>query len=74
MPRYFFNVEDGLALPDFAGVELEDIDAARTEAVRLGEAFIAEEPRAFDAGGPWRVDVTDEWGLILFRHDFGRSE
>ncbi len=70
MPRYFFNVEDGDCIPDFGGTELRDVDAARAKAKRVGEAFIAEEPKAFAAGGPWRIAVTDEWGLLVFRHPF----
>ena len=34
MPRYHFNVHDGVSLPDRDGVELPNLPAARKEAVR----------------------------------------
>jgi hypothetical protein len=74
MPRYFFTVEDGLCLPDFGGTELCDVNAARAEAVLRCQTFIAEQPKAFAAGGPWRMDVSDEWGVLLFRHPFAAKK
>ena len=35
MPRYFFNVYDGIAMPDLVGTELPNLDAARKEALAV---------------------------------------
>ncbi|HEX2763274.1 MAG TPA: hypothetical protein VHM92_05440 [Allosphingosinicella sp.] len=61
MPTFYFNVRgDELDVPDFAGKQLRDADAARVEAGRLG-AEIARA--ALLAGAPTPdavVEVDDE--------------
>ncbi len=71
MPRYFFDVVDGLTVPDMVGTVLRDLDCARTEALRLIQEFVTEDFACFASGGPWRMDVTDDWGLLLLRLPFG---
>ena len=45
MPRYFFHVHDGGSVPDDLGVNLPDIDAARSAAIELScERFSAARP------------------------------
>lgn len=65
MPRYYFQLHDGG--DDCArchGVH-RDFSAARTDAVRqLAERLIAA-PGKFDLDAYWRVDVTNEDGLML---------
>ena len=70
MPRYHFNVYDGHAEMDVDGTELPDIDAARADALRLAGAIIADAGARADLGEEWRVEVTDDTGLMLFRMDF----
>jgi hypothetical protein len=64
MPRYFFNIEDGTALPDVEGAEFCDVEAARREASRRCGVVLSAAVEA--PAGPWLMLVTDEWGLRLF--------
>ena len=62
MPRYFFHVKDGTALPDNDGLELRDSDEARAEAViAAGEAPRDAGPR-FWRHGEWQMVVTSDTG------------
>ena len=70
MPRFHFNVRDGHNLEDGEGVELPDFSTARREAIRLSGALLEEEPDQFDVGDDWRMEVTDDTGLILFLMTF----
>ena len=70
MPRFYFNVYDGVALPDLAGVELKSWPDARFEAIRLAGAILRDEAKRIALTEDWRMEVTDENGLVLFRLDF----
>ncbi|RWY68792.1 DUF6894 family protein [Rhizobium sp. WSM1325] len=65
MARYFFNVHDGISIPDTLGSEHPDLQSARTEAVET----IAERLRgALLTKGDvsaWLMNVTDERGLTV---------
>ena len=63
MPRYYFHLENGELLLDDAGVELRDIAAAQSEALRAGGEIIKSGPRVTATlwnGVPWRMWVTDK--------------
>jgi hypothetical protein len=66
MPRYHFNIHDGADFPDEEGSELIDLAAARATAVRLAADLLKEGAAHFWNGEGWRVDVTDDQGLLLF--------
>ena len=70
MPRYHFNVYDGVTLLDEKGVELPDANFARREAIRYSGTLLEEGGEKDNLGAEWRMEVTDEHGLILFRLDF----
>ena len=70
MPQYHFNVYDGIEIIDFKGTELTDVQAARVEALKHAGALIADAEVRGDLGEEWRLEVTDEFGLVLFRMDF----
>lgn len=70
MPRYHFNVYDGVTMLDKKGVELPDTTFARREAIRYAGALLEEGARVDSLGPEWRMEVTDETALILFRLDF----
>lgn len=70
MPRYHFNVYDGVTLLDKKGVELPDTQFARREAIRYAGVLLEEGARLESLGEEWRMEITDETGLILFRLDF----
>ncbi|RYF22147.1 MAG: hypothetical protein EOO77_04700 [Oxalobacteraceae bacterium] len=70
MPRYHFNVYDGVILLDKKGVELPEIMFARREAIRYAGVLLEEGARLENLGSEWRMEVTDDAGAILFRLDF----
>ena len=70
MPRYHFNIYDGVRSPDLDGTELPDIHAARREGVMRAGAMIEDVGKRNQSGDDWRMEVTDDTGLLLFRMDF----
>lgn len=70
MPRYHFNVYDGVRQIDDEGTELPDWQTARLEAIRLAGAIIRDEAQSVALGEDWRIEVTDHTGLILFQMAF----
>lgn len=67
MPRYHFNVFDGLSSLDIEGTELPDWQTARIEAVRLAGEILKDDADRIDLGEDWCIEVTDQTGLVLFR-------
>lgn len=74
VPRFFFNVYDGVSSLDDTGTELADWRAARVEAIRLAGAIFTDEAQQIALGEDWHIEVTDERRLILFRFDFVSQE
>lgn len=70
MPRYHFNVYDGHAQMDADGTELPSAQVARIEALRLAGQIIGDSAALAGFGESWRVEVTDDAGLVLFCMDF----
>ena len=70
MPRFHFNVYDGEASIDEVGAELPDLIFARREAIRYSGELLEDAGRQGSLGEEWRMEVTDDNGLVLFRLDF----
>ena len=70
MPRFHFNVYDGVSFVDREGQELAGWDEARLEAIRQSGDIIKNEAKRIALGEDWRMEITDERGLVLFRLDF----
>ncbi|MGU3537760.1 DUF6894 family protein [Methylobacterium sp. A54F] len=70
MPRFFFNVYDGRSEIDHDGTELSDHHEARRQAIRFAGRILDDEAHRIAIGEEWRMEVTDERGLVLFRLDF----
>ncbi|MDR4305661.1 hypothetical protein IHQ68_03365 [Chelatococcus sambhunathii] len=70
MPRFHFNVYDGETSIDEAGTELPDLVFARREAIRYSGELLEDAGRREGLGPEWRMEVTDESGLILFALHF----
>ncbi len=66
MPRFFFNVTDGIDIVDHEGVELADLPAARLQAVHYSGELLKDHPDTLWVGHEWRIDVTDAARHILF--------
>ena len=74
LPRFHFNVFDGITSIDQDGTELPDIHSARQEALILAGAMIEDSAKRNELGEDWRLEVTDDAGLLLFRLDFTMAE
>lgn len=70
MPRYHFNVYDGRDIIDDVGTELPNAIFARREAIRYAGALLEEDADRLALGEDWRMEVTDERGLILLSLNF----
>lgn len=74
MPRFHFHVQDGQYFPDIDGTDLEDVSAARREAVRLAGRLLDDNPGHFWDSGEWRMLVSDEAGVTLFVLTFSAED
>ena len=74
MPRFHFNVYDGVTDIDHTGVELADWREARLVAIQHAGAIFKDDPKRLAIGEDWRMEVTDDSGLVLFRLDFSVME
>jgi hypothetical protein len=63
MPRYYFHLQNGELTLDDTGLQLRDVAAAQTEALRASGDLMRGGPRATATlwdGTPWRMWVTDQ--------------
>lgn len=65
MPRYFFHRTDGDFDPDREGTELPDLNAARLEAIHYAAATVKDHPIEVWSPTPFRVEVSDDTGMLL---------
>lgn len=70
MPRFHFNVYDGKSAIDTEGTELPDWQVAQIEAVRLAGEILKDDAQRVVLGEDWRIEVTDQTGLVLFQLTF----
>jgi hypothetical protein len=70
MPRYYFNIYDGVDILDDVGTELPDAVFARREAIRYSGAILEDEAERLSLGEEWRMEVLDGTGLMLFCLNF----
>ena len=70
MPRYHFHVFDGEMGPDTDGIELPNWQDARLKAIRYAGEVLRDYPERVTEHRDWRMEVTDDAGLMLFRFDF----
>lgn len=66
MPRYFFHCADGTIDRDEEGQELPNLAAAQLAAVQYAGIVLQGSPQDLWHNGSWRVEVTDEHGILLF--------
>jgi hypothetical protein len=74
VPRYYFNVHDGVSPPDRIGTELPDLKTAHREAIRLAGELLVDHADWFWSGQTWRMEVAGSAGLVLFRLDFAAAD
>ncbi|WP_157215397.1 DUF6894 family protein [Flavisphingomonas formosensis] len=66
MPRYHFRIFDGRPSSDHVSIELEGPNAARNYLPKLTGDLLREQGDSFWEGEDWRIEVSNEAGLILF--------
>lgn len=66
VPHFHFQVRTESHVLLTEGAELEGLDEARLEAARRCGDLLKEHAAQIWADEDWRMDVTDENGLILF--------
>lgn len=65
MARYFFNLHDGMDLPDTVGSEHSDLASVRAEAVEsVAERLRGRLLDKLDVSA-WMMNVTDEAGVTV---------
>lgn len=70
MPRYFFNIHDGVDIADPVGTEYPSWKEAYAEAIRLVGQVLKDDAAHIALGESWHLEVTNEQGAVLFRLDF----
>jgi hypothetical protein len=66
MPRFHFHIDDGIAVHDEEGVELENVAVAKCEAVKLAGQMICDSADSFWNRQEWKLTAANEDGLTLF--------
>jgi hypothetical protein len=66
MPRYFFHTADGSRDRDLVGTELNNYREARAAAIQYAGDVLSHEPEQLWDDADFRIEVTDETGLMLF--------
>lgn len=64
MPRYFFDIKDGVDVRDDVGIDLADMTAARAHAIRRTADFVSHLDNDGD-GGYLIVTIRDESQTLL---------
>ena len=73
MARYFFNVHDGISIPDMVGSEHPDLFGARMEAVEsIAERLKGSLLKEADVSS-WLMNVTDEHGFTVMVLSFSAA-
>ncbi|KQQ12098.1 hypothetical protein ASF53_15695 [Methylobacterium sp. Leaf123] len=60
MPKYFFNVHDGLGITDDDGVECANREAALRTAVHYAGSLLKESGHRLSVGDTWSLEVIEE--------------
>ncbi len=66
MPRYFFDIENGVHTPDTEGVVLSGAAEARVQATAMAGEMLREGSARLWETGEWRLDVRGETGEMVF--------
>lgn len=66
MPTFYFHLRDGNTyVADETGMELNDLNEARAEAVRGARDILADQLRAGEALDGQRIEIADDHGEVL---------
>lgn len=59
MPRYFFDVHDGIHVIDDVGQDFSDLEAAKAEGIRIAGGFATRPDMLGEDGGAVFVVIRD---------------
>jgi hypothetical protein len=71
VPRFFFHIHDHEYVADDDGLVLNDVQAAKKEAIRGARDILSEEVKHGRLPLCDRIDVEDEAGTIVATVRFG---
>lgn len=74
MPRYFIGLRSETHLHETVEVERDDLTLLRIELARFVGELLKDHAEQIWQDRDWRVDVTDEHGLILYVMEISASE
>ena len=66
MPRFFFDLAGDMPEADLDGLDLADLDQARSQATRFVGELLQHDGRAIWDGADLRVEVSDAGRVLLF--------
>lgn len=69
MAHYFFHVLNGKAIIDDVGLDLDDMEQVRREAIRASGQMLSNGEHAWK-GDAWQMIVTASDGTIVFGVNF----
>lgn len=70
MPRYFFDLHDGVDIDDLHGLELIGLDAAVSHARKIGADLSKSGAFANGKKCDWELAIRDEEGDVLHSVSF----
>ena len=74
MPRYFFNVVNGVKIQDFDGTQLINLDAARGEAQKdIDEIKVTHFNSLGNDWSGWSIEIRDPDDVLLLVVPFLRN-
>ena len=66
MPRYFFHTTNGRHTPDAEGLDLANVSAAQTAAIKLAGELLKDAPDLLRETTDLKVEVMDAKAVTLF--------
>lgn len=73
MARYYFNIKNDIVVADPEGQELDNLAAARQQAVHYARDLAAEAVRQGAVDLKHRIEIADEDGEPLLTVTFGEA-
>lgn len=74
MPRYFFDISNGIDTVDDEGTVLSDVTEARRQGIAAAGAMVSDEGDAIAAGGTWTMRISDETRTVFCTIQFAVND
>jgi hypothetical protein len=73
MRCYFHLINGPDIIRDTDGIEVDDVEEARTQALKAIQELRSNQEMADEDWQGWQLDVVDESGMLLFSVNLGRK-